>query len=133
MFGEAVVVSNTKYLHHFTPLIKQHGALLAKGRLLGVQFEALFENGLYWKISHNAIDMAMRLKAGFREHNYEMLIDSPTNQQFVILPNDEYDRLSEKVTFSMWGTRGESSTAARFVTDWGTTAEDVDALISCLK
>lgn len=132
LFGEAVVVTNPKLLRHFFPLIKQHGALLAKGRLLGIQFEALFTDGLYYKISRHAIEMAMKLKQAFIAKGYRMFIDSPTNQQFVVLPNDEIDRLKQFATFELWGARGEKETVVRFVTSWATKEEDIDSFISKL-
>ena len=132
LFGEAVVVTRPKLLSHFFPLVKQHGALLAKGRLLGVQFETLFTDGLYLHIARHAINMAMKLKRAFIEKGYKMHIDSPTNQQFVCLPNKEIERLMRYATFELWGARGETETVVRFVTSWATREEDVDLLISYL-
>ena len=132
LFGEAVVVCRDGLLNHFFPLIKQHGALLAKGRLLGVQFGALFNDGLYLKIARHAVRLAMKLRRAFEAKGYRMLIDSPTNQQFVVLPNETMDRLSRTATFEVWGVRGETETAVRFVTSWATREEDVDKLISAL-
>lgn len=129
MFGEAVVVPHKGRLKHFFPLIKQHGALLAKGRLLGLQFEALFTDGLYQKIARNAIDTAMMLKEGFKAKGYDSVIDSPTNQQFFNLPNEEIDRLMKIATFEYWGPRGEEYSTVRFVTDWATTADDIKQLL----
>ena len=99
LFGEAVVVTRPKLLPHFFSLIKQHGALLAKGRLLGLQFATLFSDGLYLKIARHAIDMAMKLKKAFVEKGYNVYIDSPTNQQFFRLPNECIDRLMKHATF----------------------------------
>lgn len=132
LFGEAVVVSNPALLHHFFPLIKQHGALFAKGRLLGVQFETLFTDNLYLRIARHAVDMAIKLKRGFEEKGYKPYLDSPTNQQFFRLPNDVLDRLKRHISFELWGARGETSSIVRFVTDWATKEEDVDKLISLL-
>lgn len=132
LFGEAVVVTRPKLLPHFFSLIKQHGALLAKGRLLGVQFATLFSDGLYLKIARHAIDMAMKLKKAFVEKGYDVYIDSPTNQQFFRLPNECIDRLMKYATFELWGPRGKSDSVVRFVTDWATREEDVDELISYL-
>lgn len=129
MFGECVVAKKG-LLKHFFPLIKQHGALLAKGRLLGIQFGTLFTDDLYIKIARNAIDLAMKLKKGFADKGYKLFLDSPTNQQFFVLPNDVMDRLYKTSSFEIWGTRGETHTTVRFVTSWATTEEDVDALIS---
>lgn len=132
LFGEAVVVTRNDLLPHFFPLIKQHGALLAKGRLLGVQFETLFTDGLYQRIARHAVEMAMKLRQAFVAKGYQVFIDSPTNQQFVILPNEDLDRLSKIATFEVWGIRGEKETPVRFVTSWATREEAVDALIAAL-
>lgn len=133
LFGEAVVTRRPELLRHFLPLIKQHGALLAKGRLLGIQFETLFTNNLYTRIARNAIETAMRLKEGFRRAGFEPLIDSPTNQQFFTLPNSVVDSLSQHCTFELWGPRGATHTTVRFVTDWATTDADVDRLLEALQ
>lgn len=125
LFGEAVVVPHAERLPHFFSLIKQHGALLAKGRLLGVQFATLFADGLYLSIARHAIRMALLLKAIMLEKGYRLYIDSPTNQQFFVLPNEVIDRISPHVGFELWGARGEQETPVRFVTDWSTKEEDV--------
>ncbi len=132
LFGEAVVVPNGRLLPHFFSLIKQHGALLAKGRLLGVQFETLFTDDLYLRIAGHAVSMAMKMKQAFLATGHRLYIDSPTNQQFFILPNEEIDRLKQYATFELWGPRGEKETPVRFVTDWSTTEEEVDELIAHL-
>lgn len=132
LFGEAVVVTCPRLLPHFFPLIKQHGALLAKGRMLGVQFETLFTDDLYERIGRHAVAMAMKLKEAFVAKGYQLYIDSPTNQQFVCLPNPEIDRLMEYATFELWGARGEKDTVVRFVTSWATREEDIDLFISYL-
>ncbi len=130
MFGEAVV--SKKPIPHFTPLIKQHGALLAKGRLLGVQFETLFTDNLYTRIAKHAIDMAMKLRAGFINAGYRPYNESRTNQQFFYLKNDDLDRLLKVATFELWGPRGETETLVRFVTSWATNEADIDTLIAVL-
>lgn len=132
LFGEAVVVTNPALLHHFFPLIKQHGALFAKGRILGLQFDTLFTNGLYLKIARHAVDMAMKLKNGFIAKGYAPYLDSPTNLQFFNLSNEVIDRLKEQASFELWGPRGDKNSIVRFVTDWATKAEDVEKLISLL-
>lgn len=132
LFGEAVVAANPKRLPHFTPLVKQHGGLLAKGRLLGIQFETLFSDGLYERISAHAVAMALKLKKAFLDKGYRLYQDSPTNQQFVWLPNETIDRMEGLVTFEYWGTRGEKESAVRFVTSWATRENDIDTLISLL-
>ncbi len=132
LFGEAVVTRRRELLPRFDSLIKLHGATLAKGRLLGVQFQTLFTDGLYDKIGKHAVQMAMRLKNGFVSKGYKLFIDSPTNQQFFILPNEVIDRLRSVASFELWGSRGEQSTPVRFVTDWSTTESDIDTLLECL-
>lgn len=132
LFGEAVVITSNELLPHFFPLIKQHGALLAKGRLLGVEYETLFKGDLYKEMGKHAVRLAMKLKKAFLDRGYKMLLDSPTNQQFFILPNDTMDRLLESATFEMWGPRGEKETPVRFVTSWATREEDIDALTAFL-
>lgn len=133
LFGEAVVIPQKDKLPHFRPLIKQHGALLAKGRLTALQFDALFTDSLYLKISRHAIRMAMKLKEGLLKKGYPLLIDSPTNQQFFILPNADIDRLATSVSFELWGPRQEALTPVRFVTDWSTDEADVDALLNLIS
>lgn len=132
MFGEAVVAANPNRLPHFFPLVKQHGALMAKGRLQGIQFCTLFTDNLYVKIASHAVRLAQKLRNAFMEKGYKMAIDSPTNQQFVTLPNDKMDELLQYASFELWGPRGESETTVRFVTSWATSEEDVDAFIALL-
>ena len=131
LFGECVV-AHQGLLRHFFPLIKQHGALLAKGRLLGLQFATLFTDGLYQQIARHAIEQAMRLKQGFIQKGYTPFIDSPTNQQFFTLPNEVMDRLAQTVSFEVWGTRGQTHTNVRFVTSWATRPEAVTTLLEAL-
>ncbi|MBQ7422139.1 MAG: amino acid lyase [Prevotella sp.] len=126
--GEAVVFTHNNAHPHFFNIVKQHGALVAKGRLLGLQFDALFTDNLYFEISEHAIRMAMRMKQMFKEKGYAFYIDSPTNQQFVILANDEVERLDSEVLFTHWGRYDEGHTICRFVTSWSTTDEELDEL-----
>ena len=132
LFGEAVVITRPELLPHFFTLVKQHGALLAKGRLLGVQFETLFTEELYLRIARQAISIARRLKEALLAKGYRLHIDSPTNQQFFVLPNREIDRLSQYATFELWGPRGKEESVVRFVTSWATTDEQIDALTARL-
>ena len=106
---------------------------MAKGRILGIQFDVLFTDDLYLKISRHAIDMAMLIKDGFQSRNYELFIDSPTNQQFVILENKEMEALSEKVAFSFWEKLDENHTVVRFAASWATKEENIQALMGLLK
>lgn len=130
LFGEALVTRRPELLPRFDSLIKMHGALMAKGRILAVQFLTLFSDGLYLEIGRHAVEMAMTLKRRFVENGYKLYMDSPTNQQFFILPNDLIDRLLEKVQFELWGPRGKTETPVRFVTDFTTTTTDIDTLIN---
>jgi len=130
--GEAVVFTKNNMPAHFENLVKKHGALLAKGRLLGIQFDTLFTDNLYFDISKNAIEAAEELKSIFREKGYRFFIDSPTNQQFVILENAKIKELKEKVGFSLWQKFDESRTVVRFATSWATTAENLAYLKSIL-
>lgn len=132
MFGEAVVAANPKRLPHFFPLVKQHGALMAKGRLQGVQFGTLFTDNLYVNIARHAVALAQKLRKAFVAKGYKVAIDSPTNQQFVVLPNEVMDRLLEHATFELWGPRGEKETTVRFVTSWATDEKDVEEFITKL-
>lgn len=133
LFGEAVVVPRGKaLLPHFFPLVKQHGALLAKGRLLGVQFSTLFADGLYFRLGTHAVELALQLKAAFAAKGYTIHIDSYTNQQFFRLPNPVIDRLAQTATFELWGPRGAEQSTVRFVTSWATREEDVQALVKAV-
>lgn len=132
LMGEAVVVTNPSLLKNIIPLIKQHGALLAKGRLLGLQFETLFTNNLYMQIGKYAVDLAMKLKEAFIARGYEVVVDSPTNQQFFRLPNDLIARLRESASFEFWGPQGETHSVVRFVTSWSTTVDDIAQLTKLL-
>lgn len=129
--GEAVVFPKKAPKHFFT-MIKQQGALLAKGRLLGIQFDTLFTDDLYTRISRNAIETAAKLKSALKEKEYKMFIDSPTNQIFVILENTKMEELGKQVKFSFWEKYDDTHTVVRFATSWGTKMEDIDALIEIL-
>lgn len=126
--GEAVVFTKNNEPLHFENLIKKHGALLAKGRLLGIQFDTLFTDNLYFKISRNAILCAERLKQILTQKGYKFLFDSPTNQQFVILENQKMAELSKNVQFSFWERYDKTHTVVRFATSWATKMENVEKL-----
>lgn len=130
--GEAVVFTKRNMPPHFINQAKAHGALLAKGRLLGVQFDALFTDRLYFEIARHAIGMAEKLKALLRDKGCTFFLDSPTNQQFVILENDKLPALAEKVVFSEFEPYDETHTVVRFATSWATKPEDIDALADIL-
>ncbi len=123
--GEAVVFTKGNMPLHFENLVKKHGAMLAKGRLLGIQFDTLFTNNLYFDICRNAIDRAEELKEIFREKGYKFYIDSPTNQQFVILENSRMEELKKNLKFSFWEKYDDSHTVVRFATSWATSAEKI--------
>jgi threonine aldolase len=130
--GEAVVFPKGNAPKHFITTVKQNGAMVAKGRLLGIQFDCLFTDGLYEKISQKAIVLAEKLKSALKEKGYRFFIDSPTNQIFVILENGFMEELGEKVRFSFWQRYDENHTVIRFATSWATREEDLDALIALL-
>lgn len=130
--GEAVVFPRNNAPRHFITMVKQRGAMVAKGRLLGVQFDALFTDDLYRTISAHAIKLAMKLKEGFKAKGYPLLLDSPTNQQFVILDKEQFTRLEKDFRFSVWEPVDENHTAVRFATSWATREEDVDTLLSAI-
>ncbi len=126
--GEALVYPHHNTPGHFLAQVKQHGALSAKGRLIGIQFDTLFTDGLYFRISRHAIDMAEELKSVFREANITFWLESPTNQQFVILDNSQMAALAEQVGFGFWDRYDETHTIVRFATSWATRPEDIDEL-----
>lgn len=126
--GEAVVFTHQNEPPHFFTHVKQHGALLAKGRLTGVQFEALFTDNLYLRIAREAVEKAMNLRQFFLSNGFQLFIDSPTNQQFVVLDNSFADRLAERVHFTRWLPLEGDRTVCRFVTSWATTWEQVEEL-----
>ena len=113
---------------HFATRVKQHGAMVAKGRLLGVQFDTLFTDDLYMNISRHAIDMAEKLKDLFTKKGYEFFLKSPTHQQFIILEDAKLKELSDKVRFSVWEKKDATHTVVRFATSWSTTDADLKAL-----
>ncbi|MBB5217782.1 aminotransferase class V-fold PLP-dependent enzyme [Treponema rectale] len=126
--GEAVVFTKNNMPAHFEHLIKKHGALLAKGRLNAIQFDTLFTDNLYFTLGKNAIDRAEELKSVFIQKGYKFFIDSPTNQQFVILENKKLKQLAENVKFSFWEKYDDSHTVVRFATSWATTSEKISEL-----
>ena len=129
--GEAVVFPNHNAPAHFFTMVKQHGALLAKGRLLGIQFDVLMQDGLYFKIARHAVEQAIRLRDAFVAKGHKMCSNSPTNQQFVLLDKCTIERLEKDFVFEQWFPVGNMMNC-RFVTSWATRSEDVDALIAAL-
>ena len=126
--GEAVVFTKNNKTKYFMTSVKKRGALLAKGRLLGIQFDTLFTDNLYFEISRHAIEMAEKLKNLFHEKGFHFYLESPTNQQFIILENTQMEKLKEKVRFSFWEKYDENHTVVRFATSWSTTEEDINML-----
>lgn len=126
--GEAVVFSQGETPERFLSQTKQHGAMLAKGRLTGVQFEALFTDGLYFDISKNAIDRAEELKELFISRGYEFFLDSPTNQQFIILNDEQKERIGSQCRFGFWELLDDGRTVVRFATSFATTKDDIEQL-----
>ena len=126
--GEAVVFPKGNAPKHFMTRIKQQGALLAKGRLLGIQFDELFTGNLYLNISRNAIEMAEQLKRLLHDKNYTFYLESPTNQQFVILENDRMEQIEKEVSVSFWERYDEDHTVVRFATSWATREADLEHL-----
>ena len=132
--GEALIFTKNRFETpaHFITQIKQHGALLAKGRLLGVQFDALFTDNLYYKIGEHGILMAEKLKSIFKTKGFRFYLESPTNQQFIILENSKMDELSKTIAFSFWEKYDENHTVVRFATSWSTTQQDLEELEKAL-
>ena len=133
LFGEAVVICDAELQRDFRYHIKQRGGMLAKGRLLGLQFDTLFTDNLYFEISRHAVDLALRLRAAFEKKGWPLLYDSWTNQQFPILPDEVYERLKERFVLSFWEKTDEKHTAVRVCTSWATTEENVKRLIEAIE
>jgi len=132
LFGEAVVIMNPALQKDFRYFIKQNGGMFAKGRLLGLQFLALLENGLYDEIGRHEVRLALRIRDGLAAKGYSFLMESPTNQQFPILPDTLLEELKENFSYTVWEIVGGGETAVRFCTSWATTEENVDALLNAI-
>ena len=128
LFGEAVVIVNDSLKTDFRYIMKQRGAMLAKGRLLGIQFETLFTDGLYFKISDHAVKLAMQIRDACRKKGWSFLMESPTNQQFPIIPKADLEKLKAKYEYSFWQKVDDAHDAVRFCTSWATREEYVRAL-----
>ena len=133
LFGEALVIMNDELKKDFRYVLKQNGGMLAKGRLLGIQFCALMEDDLYFELSRHAVGLAMQLKKAMLDMGVEFLVDSPSNQQFPILDDGVIDALQKKYSFSYQERVDEKRSAVRFCTRWASKQEQVDALIADLK
>lgn len=132
LLGEALVYTNTRAPKYIFTIIKRHGALLAKGRVLGLQFDTLFTDDLFFRVSRHAIDMAQALRKVFAKHGLSLGIDSPTNQQFVILSKEQKQQLAEEIAFEIWEPLSDDRLLCRFVTCWATTEADIVALDEAL-
>ncbi|MDO5408351.1 MAG: aminotransferase class V-fold PLP-dependent enzyme [Eubacteriales bacterium] len=133
LFGEAVVIPDVGTIPHFFTIIKQHGALLAKGRLLGIQFDELFTDHLYERIGIPAIQAADRIRQILSQNGYALCFDSPTNQVFCVIENARMERLAEEVEFGFWEKYDDSHTIIRFATSWAARMEDVEMLGKVLE
>ncbi|MBR1543631.1 MAG: low specificity L-threonine aldolase [Muribaculaceae bacterium] len=131
LFGEAVVITNPN-IKLTLGYIKNRGALLAKGWLLGVQFDTLFTDDLYMKIAKNGVEKAIRLRNAIEAKGYPIYLESPTNQQFVVVENSKLSELSKKIGFNPQEAVGKNHTVIRFATSWATTDEQIDKLIALL-
>lgn len=133
LFGEAVVLPNPELIPHFITQIKQHGALLAKGRISGIQFAELFKNSLYLELGKTADAFAQKIQDALVRAGYKLFFKSPTNQVFFIIENEKLKSLGEKVLYGFLEKYDESRTVIRFCTSWATTQDDVDALLEVIK
>ena len=133
LFGEAVVITNTAMKKDFRYIMKQKGAMLAKGRLLGVQFDAMFDNDLYFEMGRHATGLALKIRDAFAAAGYPFLIESPTNQQFVVLPDSKLAILERDFAIEYMERVDADHSAVRFCTSWATKAEDVDTLIEAIE
>lgn len=133
LLGEALILKNKNFKEDFRYMIKQKGALLAKGRLLGIQFDTLFTDNLLINLATHANNLADKLRKGIRDLGYDFLIDSPTNQIFPIFPNKTIDQLQINFPFYVWQPMTDYTSAIRLVTSWATKEDAVDAFLEELK
>ncbi|CAM2745434.1 threonine aldolase [Streptococcus acidominimus] len=128
LIGEALIYTKHNMPKHFSAIVKQRGALLAKGRFIGLQFDKFFTDDLYLKIGEHALGFTEQLKTILKEKGYRFYLESPTNQQFIIVENKKLQELQEKVVISVWEKYDDQHTVVRFATSWSTSQEDIDAL-----
>lgn len=133
LFGEAVVIPEPQLIPHFFTQIKQHGALLAKGRLLGIQFAELFKNNLYFELGKSADIYAQQIETALKKAGYKLYMHSPTNQVFFIIENTKLEALSKKVLYGYMEKYDETKTVIRFCTSWATTRADVNELLKIIE
>ena len=132
LFGEAMVIVNDRLKRQFRTSMKQRGAMLAKGRLLGIQFLELFRDDLWFDLAKRENALASRLQSGLAEKGVKLLVHSPTNQIFPIFPNEEVEKLKQDFAFEIWGKYDETHTIIRLVTSWATRPETVDAFLQAI-
>lgn len=132
LIGEALVVTNPALMKHFFTLQKQQGAVLAKGRLLGINFEVLMSGTTYVDAGRHGVELAQKIRAALLEKGYELYVDSRTNQIFAWLTDEDLKHIGEKAAISIWERRDDGKTLCRFCTSWATREEDVDAVIALL-
>ena len=132
MMGEALVITDPALQGEFFRMKKQRGAVLAKGWLLGLQFDTLFTDDLYFAISRHAIEMAELLQRGLKEKGYTLYRESPTNQQFVLLENEKYEELKKEAAMGFWEKPDKEHTVVRLAVSWATKAEEVQAFLDLL-
>lgn len=133
LFGEAVVITNNDFKKDFRNIIKQRGGMLAKGRLLGIQFMTLFSDNLYFRLAEHAVKTATEIKNALKNNGIEFLFDSPTNQIFPVFPDEIYEKLSKKFSFAFWEKVDEKYTAVRICTSWATKESDAADLIKAFS
>ena len=126
LLGEAMVIINDELKPNFRNLIKQHCSMLAKGRIMGIEFITLFENNLYFELAKNAVAMAQQLSNLFKENGIRLYTESPTNQIFPIMDNDLINRLSQNYGFETWCKYDDEHAVVRFVCSWATKQENID-------
>ena len=133
LLGEALVFPRPGLIPHFFSIVKQNGALLAKGRALGIQFDTLFTDDLYFQLGRHAVRLAQKMKKELERKGCRFLFDSPTNQQFLILENGEMERLSQKIGFSFWEAYDKQHTVVRLATSWASREEDIERLAALFE
>ena len=133
LFGEAIVINNPDLKKDFRYMIKRQGGMLAKGRLLGIQFIELMKDGLYFTLAKQAVDRAMKIRTVLLEKNIPLYVDAPTNQLFPIFSDEQLEAMEDDFAFSNWERVDEAHTAVRICTSWATPEESVDALIKSIQ
>jgi threonine aldolase len=133
LLGEAVVFSRKGLISHFFTTTKQMGGILAKGKLLGIQFATLFEDDLYLKVGQSAINYADQIRTFLKDNGYQLFFDTPTNQIFIIISDEKLKKLGEKVSYSYWEKYDDQHTVIRLATSWATNAQQVEELLKVLK